>query len=150
MSVLQRSTAAFAALVLAAAVAPSALAQANSASPRAGYVAASFCNKTAGNIYLAVSYREAPGSDRWEVEGWKQIGGNSCITLTVPNDGSIYDYAEDETNGDWGGDFKLCVERPGPFKRINSADYTCNDDLLVGFGETDVTGQASKTINYNP
>ena len=150
MSVLQRSTAAIAALLLASTVAPSALAQANSASPRPGYVSASFCNKTAGNIYLAVSYREAPGSDRWVVEGWKQIGGNSCITLTVPNDGMIYDYAEDEANGDWGGDFKLCVERPGPFKRINSLDYTCNDDLLVGFGETEVTGQASKTINYNP
>jgi uncharacterized membrane protein len=143
-------TAAMAALLVAGTAAPSAMAQGNSATTRGGYVAVSYCNKTSGSIYLAVSYRETPGSDRWVVEGWKKIYGNSCITLTVPNDGYIYDYAEDETDGDWGGDFKLCVERPGPFKRINTADYTCNADLLEGFGETDVTGLSSKTINYNP
>lgn len=80
-----------AALLAAAVVAPPAMAQGNSASPRAGYVAVSYCNKTSGNIYVSLMYREAPGSERWVVEGWKQIGGNSCITLSLPNDGMIYD-----------------------------------------------------------
>ena len=149
MSVSRFSIAATAALLLA--VAPPALAQQGSGStPRAGYVALSFCNKTSGNVYLAVSYKEAPGSSRWVVEGWKKIVGGSCITLNLPNDGKIYDYAEDESDGDWGGDFKLCVERPGPFYRINTADYTCNSDLLVGFGEIDAVGLASHKVNYNP
>eukprot|EP01030_Chromulinospumella_sphaerica_P024147 gene24147-24210_t len=149
MSVSRLSSAAVAVLLFTATAAAPALAQ-NQATPRAGYAAVSFCNKTSGPIYLAVSYRETPGSDRWVVEGWKQIGGASCITLHLPNDAMIYDYAEDESDGDWGGDFQLCVERPGPFKRINTADYTCNSDLLEGFGETDLTGVSSKTINYNP
>lgn len=139
-----------AALLLTVSAVPAKAQTSNGSSPRAGYVAASFCNKTSGSIYLSVGYREAPGSDRWVVEGWKKITGNSCITLSLPNDGKIYDYAEDENDGDWGGDFTLCVERPGPFKRINTADFTCANDLLVGFGETDVTGLATKTINYNP
>ncbi|MDB5472662.1 MAG: hypothetical protein JWR84_4222 [Caulobacter sp.] len=149
MSISRSVAVAMAALLFSASAAPVAMAQ-NGASPRAGYAAVSFCNKTSGNVYLAVSYREAPGSDSWVVEGWKKIGGASCITLNLPNDGMVYDYAEDETDGDWGGDFKLCVERPGPFKRINTAEYTCITDLLEGFGETDITGLSSKTINYNP
>ena len=149
MSVSRLSIAAMSALLLTAA--PPALAQQGSGStPRAGYVALSFCNKTSGNVYLAVSYKETPGSDRWVVEGWKKIAAASCITLNLPNDGKIYDYAEDETDGDWGGDFKLCVERPGPFYRINTADYTCDSNLLEGFGEIDARGLASHTVNYNP
>ena len=149
MSISRFVAVALAAMMFGASSSSAALAQ-NTSSPRAGYAAVSFCNKTSGNVYLAISYREAPGSDRWVVEGWKQIGGGSCITLNLPNDGMVYDYAEDESDGDWGGDFKLCVERPGPFKRINTPDYTCNSDLLANFGETDITGLSSKTINYNP
>ena len=60
-------------------------------------------------------------------------------------------FAEDESDSDSGGDFKLCVERPGPFKRINTADYSCRDgDLLEGFGEIDAVGLAKRTVNYNP
>lgn len=141
--------AAVAAVALAGAIAPPAEAQnANPNSRR--MVDMRFCNKTSGQIYLALGYREAPGSSQWVVEGWKVIYGNSCYSITVPNDGKVYDYAEDESGGNWGGDFKLCVERPGPFHRINSADYSCPGDLLVGFGEIDVTGKTSKTVNYNP
>ncbi len=149
MSSSRLTGAVLAALLLGASAAPSALAQ-NESTPRAGYVALSFCNKTAGNVYLAVSYKEAPSSNRWVVEGWKRINAASCITLSLPNDGKIYDFAEDETDGDWGGDFKLCVERPGPFKRINTADFACNSDLLEGFGEIDAVGLAKHSVNYNP
>lgn len=115
-----------------------------------GYVQLSFCNHMSDTVYLALSYKDKPGSSNWVVEGWKQINSNSCFKITVPNDGMIYDYAEMPGQGDWGGDFMLCVERPGPFKRINTADYTCDDEDLVGFGEIDAKGSSAKTVNYNP
>ena len=133
------------ALVLAATAQP-----ATAQEPMPGYVALSFCNQMSDPVYLALSYREQPGSANWVVEGWKQINGNSCFKITVPNDGTVYDYAEMPGQGDWGGDFKLCVERPGPFRRINTAGFTCDPDDLVGFGEIEVEGRTSRTINYNP
>jgi uncharacterized membrane protein len=133
------------ALVLAAA-APPAVAQ--DAMP--GYVALSFCNHMAEPVYLALSYKDKPGSSQWVVEGWKQINADSCFKITVPNDGTVYDYAEAPGKGDWGGDFKLCVERPGPFRRINTSGFTCDDEELVGFGVIDVAGRSERTINYNP
>lgn len=141
--------AAVAVVALAGAIAPPA--QAQNANPNGRrMVDMRFCNKTSGKVYLALSYRESPGSSNWVVEGWKVIYGNSCFDIRVPNDGYVYDYVEDESGGNWGGDFMLCVERPGPFRRINTANYTCAEDLLVGFGEIDVTGKTSKTVNYNP
>lgn len=132
-------------LVLAAAAPP---AMAQEAIP--GYVELSFCNHMPEPVYLALSYKDKPGSKQWVVEGWKQINTDSCFKITVPNDGAVYDYAELPGQGDWGGDFKLCVERPGPFRRINTAGYTCDSEDLVGFGVIDVAGRTKRTINYNP
>jgi len=113
-----------AALVLASGgVAPAAFAQ---NAGRNDMVTLDFCNRTSGKVFLALMYRERPGSSNWIVEGWKVIQGGSCFNITVPNDGSVYDYAEDESDGTWGGSFKLCVEHPGPFRRVNSADFTCS------------------------
>ncbi len=148
---IRQARAATLALTLAIAAAGSAppVALAQSAG-RADMVALSVCNRTSGKVFLALSYLESPRSSRWVVEGWKVIQAGSCFRISVPNDSYVYDYAEDETNGSWGGDFKLCVEHPGPFRRINSGSYTCAAQDLVGFAETDVRGATSKTINLNP
>jgi uncharacterized membrane protein len=123
---------------------------ANAADSNPGYADVEFCNKTSGVVFLALSYGSAPGSGEWIVEGWKKIEAGGCFTATVPNDGKIYDYAEDDADGVWAGDFKLCVEHPGPFKRINSPDFACEDSELVGFSVTDLTGRSHDVINYNP
>lgn len=108
------------------------------------------CNKTSTKIYVALGYRETVGSDNWIVEGWKNIAAYACFDISVPNDSVVYDYAEDDDDGTWGGDFDLCVQHPGPFRRINSGDYTCDSNELKGFKTVDVTGLADKTINFNP
>lgn len=108
------------------------------------------CNKTSLKVYAAVGYREAIGSDNWIVEGWKNIAPYSCFDIRVPNDSVVYDYAEDDADGSWGGDFKLCVQHPGPFRRVNSGDYTCDAAELKGFATVNVAGLADKTINFNP
>ena len=115
-----------------------------------GYASVDLCNRTSATLFLALSYRSAPGSAEWIVEGWKKVEAGGCFTATVPNDGKIYDYAEDDAGGFWAGDFKLCVEHPGPFKRINSPDFACEDSELVGFSVTDLTGRSHDVINYNP
>jgi uncharacterized membrane protein len=108
------------------------------------------CNKTSGKIYVALGYRQSVGSDNWIVEGWKNISAYSCFDISVPNDSVMYDYAEDDSDGTWGGDFSLCVEHPGPFKRVNSGDYTCDASELKGFATVDISGLSEKTINFNP
>ena len=117
---------------------------------RSTMVAMSFCNRTSGKVFLALSYLESPSSSNWIVEGWKVIQAGGCYNISVPNNAYVYDYAEDESGGSWGADFKLCVEHPGPFRRINSGDYTCDESELVGFKEIDVTGLSSRTVNLNP
>jgi uncharacterized membrane protein len=108
------------------------------------------CNKTSLKIYAAVTYRQSVGSDNWIVEGWKNIEPYTCFDVRAPNDSVFYDYAEDDAGGIWGGDFKLCVEHPGPFSRVNSSSYTCEPAELKGFDTVNVTGLADKTVNYNP
>lgn len=122
----------------------------SSGSGGSGLVKLHLCNKTSLKIYVALGYREAVGSNNWIVEGWKNINAYSCFDISVPNDSVVYDYAEDDDGGTWGGDFTLCVEHPGPFRRINRSDYTCSSDELKGFKTVDVTGLADKTINFNP
>ncbi len=109
------------------------------------------CNKTGLKVYAAIGYRQSVGSDNWMVEGWKVISPYSCFQdISVPNDSVFYDYAEDDDNGTWGGDFTLCVDHPGPFSRVNRGDYTCDAKELKGFATVDVTGLSEKTINFNP
>ncbi|MDQ0463298.1 putative membrane protein [Caulobacter ginsengisoli] len=115
-----------------------------------GMVNVHLCNKTSLKIYVALGYRESIGSNNWIVEGWKNISPYSCFDIRVPNDSVIYDYAEDDEDGSWGGDFQLCVQHPGPFRRVNSGDYTCDAKELKGFATVDVTGLADKTVNFNP
>lgn len=122
----------------------------SSYSGSSGMVNLHLCNKTGLKIYVALGYREAVGSNNWIVEGWKNINAYSCFNISVPNDSVVYDYAEDDDGGTWGGDFTLCVEHPGPFRRINRSDYTCESKELKGFATVDVSGLSDKTINFNP
>lgn len=115
-----------------------------------GMVKLHLCNKTSLKIYVALGYRESIGSNNWIVEGWKNISPYSCFDISVPNDSVVYDYAEDDDGGTWGGNFSLCVQHPGPFRRINRSDYTCDANELKGFATVDVTGLQDKTINFNP
>lgn len=108
------------------------------------------CNKTGSKVYVALSYRPDDDSDDWIVEGWHNVAPYSCVDKRVPNTSVVYDYAEDDSDHYWGGDFNLCVQYPGPFSRVNTSGYTCSSNELKGFSEDDVTGLSEANINYNP
>lgn len=115
------------------------------------YINVNFCNHTSGKVYLALSYLKAPGSKDWIVEGWKNINGNSCMDFDLPNSGWFYYYAEDDTDGFWGADdIKICVEHPGPFRRVNVDGYTCAGSELKGFRGIDPGNNATYTVNIRP
>lgn len=136
--------------IAATAVAPVSMAP-GSAVAQSGYYKVEYCNKTSGKIFLAVSYVETPGSKDWIVEGWKNLQPGACLTMTYAAGNYYYYYAEDEGDGYWGSDeFKLCVSYPGPFRRINTASYSCDDDELKGFVERDPGSKSSITENLNP
>ncbi len=121
------------------------------AAPPQGYYSVEYCNKTGGKIYLAVSYLERPGSKDWVVEGWKNINAGACMTMNYPEGSWYYYYAEDDGDGFWGkDDFMLCVQHPGPFRRINRADYSCDESELKGFVARDPEGKSMITENLNP
>lgn len=125
--------AALAVLLLASAAPVTSLPTAAQAQP-SGYYRVEFCNRTNEKVYLAVSYVETPGSKDWIVEGWKNINAGACIQLDFAKGNYYYYYAENDGDGYWGGDdFELCVQRPGPFRRINRSSYTCDGDDLMGF-----------------
>lgn len=138
------------AAVTMAAFAPVSLAP-SAAQAQAGYYKVQYCNKTGGKLYLAVSYIETPGSKDWVVEGWKNLNAGACVTMTYAAGNYYYYYAEDDGDGFWGkDDFMLCVEHPGPFRRINRANYTCDDSELKGFVARDPEGKDFITENLNP
>lgn len=115
------------------------------------YINVNFCNRTSGKLYLALSYIKEPGSDDWIVEGWKNIDAHSCMDFDLARDGKVYYYAEDDGDGFWGGDeLKLCVEHPGPFRRVNSSSFTCDGSELKSFDSIDPGSDASRTVNLNP
>lgn len=114
-----------------------------------GYTDITVCNQSNRTAYVAVAHKDAPGSDSWIIEGWINLGPSQCETYDVPTDGYFDYYAEDDGNGVWdGSDLQLCVQRPGPFRRVNTPGVTCDEDELVGF--TAVDPNKTDRVNLNP
>ena len=96
------------------------------------------CNKTGREVSVAISPRLAPGSSEWVVAGWWKVGPAACRTIGSYPRGFFYMHAQ-SGGTTWGkGDLNLCVETPGPFKRINIASYRCAGHLLRKFSQVDV------------
>ena len=98
----------------------------------------SVCNRTRNEVSVAISARLAPGSSDFVVSGWWKVAGGGCRTIGTYPRGNFYMHA---TSGGttWGkGDTTLCVETPGPFKRINISGYKCSGSLLRKFSRGDV------------
>ncbi len=96
------------------------------------------CNKTSREVSVSVSPRLAPGSSEWIVAGWWKVAPAACRTIGSYPRGIFYMHAQ-SGNTTWGkGDLSLCVETPGPFKRINIANYRCAGHLLRKFSQVDV------------
>ncbi len=98
----------------------------------------SVCNRAPREASVAISSRLAPGSKDFVVSGWWRVAAGSCRKIGTYPRGHFYMHA---TAGGtrWGkGDVNLCVESPGPFKRINLTNYRCNADLLRKFSHQNI------------
>jgi uncharacterized membrane protein len=88
------------------------------------------------------------------VQGWGNAGPGTCSTIGTFPLGWFYYYAE-ETNTQavvWSGTAaNLCVAYPGPFDRIDTANYTCqSNEILRGFSGSQIsTTTGAFTWNLN-
>jgi uncharacterized membrane protein len=97
------------------------------------------CNDTREAAAVALSARYAPGSNDFIVAGWWTVAARSCKSIGHYPRGHFYTYAHASGGGHWGSpDLKLCVEEPGPFKRINLTGYKCDGRLLKPFNHVEV------------
>jgi uncharacterized membrane protein len=100
------------------------------------------CNKSYTWAAVAVSGIEIPQSGAWVVQGWWRVGPGQCEEIGKFVRGAFYAVAEQVNNSrsGWkGNDLRLCVEHPGPFKRINRGGEQCSSDDLQSFRKFVVT-----------
>lgn len=101
------------------------------------------CNKSSEReLYVAVHGRQG---DDWIVEGWWTVARGACDALVTLRKGEFHVFAEGGST-EWSGDFPICVAYPGPFKRVNTAGYTCDSKLLKKFEKLETN---SNTFTYN-
>lgn len=112
------------------------------------------CNRSGVDAFVARAYRTDP--DTWMVAGWLRVDAGECANAGAILKGYFYIYAEEVGRGArgtvWrGDDAELCVEYPGPFRRHNTAGYTCGDnELLRGFSASFAQADVGTfTINLN-
>lgn len=93
------------------------------------------CNKTKTEASVAVSALYAPGSPDYIVAGWWNVAGGDCRDIGQYPKGHFYFFAKARRGTSWWGqrDIDLCVEFPGPFKRINFKNYKCANEELKPF-----------------
>ena len=98
----------------------------------------SVCNRARSDASVALSARLAPGSSDFVVAGWWKVAPGTCRKIGSYPRGHFYMHAA-AGGSTWGkGDLNLCVETPGPFKRINLANYKCASNALRKFSHVDV------------
>ena len=121
--------------------------------PDTAYFNFEVCNHSRWQTRVAVMGRKNPLTADWTVEGWFPIEPNACGIVGKYARGRIYSVALVRNRPGVktsGKDIKLCVEFPGPFHRLHTAQYKCRrNERLESFGLIDV-GQAGKfTLNLN-
>jgi uncharacterized membrane protein len=100
------------------------------------------CNKSRIKASVALSALYAPGSKDYIVAGWWTVDVGKCVDIGSYPKGHFYHFAKAfaaNNTSFWGTkDLQLCVEVPGPFKRINLAGYKCDAKLLKPFRHVEV------------
>lgn len=103
------------------------------------------CNKTNGNIGVAIGYKSA---DSWVTEGWWNVDANGCEVVV---DGPLssryyYVYAIDYDNGgEWGGQAFMCT-REKEFTISGIEDCVARGFERTGFFEVDTGEQRNWTV----
>lgn len=103
------------------------------------------CNKTTGNIGVAVGYK---ANDSWVTEGWWNVEANNCeVVVKGPlNSRYYYVYAVDYDNGgEWGGQAFMCTQEK-EFTISGIEDCVTRGFERTGFFEVDTGEQRNWTI----
>ena len=93
------------------------------------------CNQSKTEASVALSALYAPRSSDYVVAGWWTVPGHECRDIGKYPRGNFYFFAKARHGSTWWGqrDLELCVEYPGPFKRINLKNYKCAGNALKPF-----------------
>ena len=112
--------------------------------PTAAQAELKFCNKTKGQVNVAVGYKV--GED-WTSEGWWTIEPGSC---KVPVGGVLknryYYYYADSDSKVWDGDFIFCTQDT-KFTIQSDKDCKSRGYAPEGFRELDIGEATSKEID---
>jgi|GEM_PF-2640370 len=110
----------------------------------------SVCNHTSTPISIAIDFFSEEDNAR-VVEGWKTVESGQCPQLGRYRRGEFRFFAK-ERNGSkqWSGNFPVCVEFPGPFKRIRAQSYNCPNPQFLKRFNTKFVDTPSWTVNINP
>jgi uncharacterized membrane protein len=98
-------------------------AQPKAASP---YVDLTLCNKTSGEISVAMGFRENPGDEYWTFRGWWNFGAGECKDFHFAK-GYMYLHAEGDM-GKWGSDKRFCV-RSKKFSYLRDGTGDCSERI---------------------
>jgi uncharacterized membrane protein len=110
------------------------------------------CNHSNVQASVATASLVSTTNSNFEVQGWWSVAAGSCQTLGTFVQGWFYYYAEQTNTQElvWKGtDAQLCVDYPGPFTRVNTANYSCtNSEQLRGFTGSNI-GSNIGTFTWN-
>jgi len=110
------------------------------------------CNHSAVQASVATASHVSTTNDNFVVQGWWSVPAGTCQWIGYFPQGWFYYYAEqtDSQTLVWKGTaVQICVQYPGPFTRVNTANYSCADnEELRGFSGSDI-GSNIGTYTWN-
>lgn len=110
------------------------------------------CNHSNVEASVATASHVSPTDSNFVIQGWWSVPAASCQYIGYFPQGWFYYYAE-QTNTQqlvWkGSDVQICVQYPGPFTRVNTANYSCaNNEELRGFTGSNIASNIG-TFTWN-
>lgn len=122
------------------------------ASAQSGYFSFTVCNRSAHDADVA-THGLIGGA--WVVQGWFTVYRGQCRYIGSYGQGAFDTFAIgryrdvywDGVNN--GGTLNLCLAYPGPFRRVNTAGYTCRSNEKLHLMRTHHVTSGSFTWSLN-
>ena len=110
------------------------------------------CNHSSVEASVATASHVSPTNGDFVVQGWWNVAAGACSTIGTFPQGTFYYYAEQTNTQDvvWkGNDVQVCVAYPGPFSRVNTANYTCKSNEQLRSFTLSTIGSNIGTFTWN-
>ena len=107
------------------------------------------CNQSGRHADVALGYHPI-GEDRYVTQGWYALTSGECRVIASTQNLTYYVFAQtvDGSGLEWGGDFGLCVQFPGPFRETNYGGGDCASyESWRGFKPVTASGYGEQTFN---